>query len=75
MHRLRGLRLGLRAAYRPTLGRPARLPMRCSGAKKESALSEWQTAIEVLILCNRGGDSLIAMIGVMKALRDRPPPN
>jgi hypothetical protein len=40
--------------------------------KKESALQEWQTAIEVLMLCSRGGDPMMAEIGVMKALhRDR----
>jgi hypothetical protein len=37
--------------------------------KKESALPEWQTAIEVLMLCSRGGDPMMAKIGVMKALR------
>jgi hypothetical protein len=36
--------------------------------KKESALPEWQTAIEVLMLCSRGGDPLMASIGFMKAL-------
>ena len=36
--------------------------------KKESELPEWQTAIEVLMLCSRGGDSMLARIGVMKAL-------
>jgi hypothetical protein len=36
--------------------------------KKESALPEWQTAIEVLMLCSRGGDPLMAKIGFMKAL-------
>jgi hypothetical protein len=36
--------------------------------KKESALPEWQTAIEVLMLCSRGGDPMLARIGVMKAL-------
>ena len=40
--------------------------------KKESALPEWQTAIEVLMLCSRDGDPMMAKIGVMKALhRDR----
>jgi hypothetical protein len=40
--------------------------------KKESALPEWQTAIEVLMLCSRGGDPMMAQIGVLKALhRDR----
>ena len=29
---------------------------------------EWQTAIEVLMLCSRGGDPILARIGVMKAL-------
>jgi len=36
--------------------------------KSESDLPEWQTAIEVLMLCSRGGDSMLARIGVMKAL-------
>jgi hypothetical protein len=36
--------------------------------KKESDLPEWQTAIEVLLLCSRGGPTMMARIGVMKAL-------
>jgi hypothetical protein len=36
--------------------------------KTESDLSEWQTAIEALMLCSRGGDAMLARIGVMKAL-------
>ena len=36
--------------------------------KSESDLPEWQTAIEVLMLCSRGGDPMLARIGVMKAL-------
>ena len=36
--------------------------------KKESDLPEWQTAIEVLMLCSRGGPTMMARIGVMKAL-------
>jgi hypothetical protein len=36
--------------------------------KKESDLPEWQTAIEVLLLVSRGGPTMIARIGVMKAL-------
>jgi hypothetical protein len=36
--------------------------------KKESALPEWQTAIEVLLLVSRGGPTMMARIGVMKAL-------
>jgi hypothetical protein len=36
--------------------------------KKESDLPEWQTAIEVLMLCSRGGDTMMARIGVLKAL-------
>jgi hypothetical protein len=35
--------------------------------KKESDLPEWQTAIEVLMLCSRGGHTMMARIGVMKA--------
>ena len=36
--------------------------------KKESALPEWQAAIEALMLCSRGGDPMVARIGVMRAL-------
>ena len=36
--------------------------------KKESELPEWQTAIEALMLCSRGGDTMLARIGVMKVL-------
>jgi hypothetical protein len=36
--------------------------------KKESVLPEWQEAIEVLLLCSRGGDPMLARIGVMRAL-------
>jgi hypothetical protein len=36
--------------------------------KKESDLPEWQTAIEVLLLCSRSGPTMMARIGVMKAL-------
>jgi hypothetical protein len=36
--------------------------------KKESDLPEWQTAIETLMLCSRGGDPMLARIGVMKTL-------
>ena len=36
--------------------------------KKESDLPEWQAAIEALMLCSRGGDAMLARIGVMKAL-------
>jgi hypothetical protein len=35
---------------------------------KGSDLPEWQTAIEALMLCSRGGDPMLARIGVMKAL-------
>jgi len=35
---------------------------------KESDLTEWQMAIEALMLCSRGGDPMLARIGVMKAL-------
>ena len=41
--------------------------------KKESDLPEWQAAIEVLMLCSRGGHAMLARIGVMRALtRDVP---
>lgn len=36
--------------------------------KKESDLPEWQAAIEALMLCSRGGDTMLARIGVVKAL-------
>jgi hypothetical protein len=36
--------------------------------KNETALPEWRTAIEALMLCSRGGDTMLARIGVMKAL-------
>jgi hypothetical protein len=36
--------------------------------KKESDLPEWQTAIEVLMLVSRSGPTMMARIGVRKAL-------
>ncbi|MEH2546019.1 hypothetical protein V1283_002664 [Bradyrhizobium sp. AZCC 2262] len=36
--------------------------------KKGSDLPEWQTAIEALMLCSRSGPTMMARIGVMKAL-------
>jgi hypothetical protein len=36
--------------------------------KKESALPEWQAGIEVLMLVSLGGPTMMARIGVMKAL-------
>ncbi|MGY2905738.1 hypothetical protein [Bradyrhizobium sp. URHC0002] len=36
--------------------------------KTESDLPDWQVAIEALMLCSRGGDPMLARIGVMKAL-------
>ena len=36
--------------------------------KKESDLPEWQTAIEVLLLVSRSGPTMMARIGVMRAL-------
>jgi hypothetical protein len=36
--------------------------------KKESDLPEWQAAIEVLMLVSRGGHTMMARIGVMRAL-------
>jgi hypothetical protein len=36
--------------------------------KKESDLPEWQTAIEALMLCSPGGHTMMARIGVMRAL-------
>ena len=43
-------------------------PIHHEAAKSEPDLPEWQTAIEALMLCSRGGDPLLARIGVMKAL-------
>jgi hypothetical protein len=36
--------------------------------KEESDLPEWQTVIEVLMLVSRSGPTMMARIGVMKAL-------
>jgi hypothetical protein len=36
--------------------------------KSESDLPGWQTAIEVLMLCSRGGDPMLARIGFTNAL-------
>jgi hypothetical protein len=36
--------------------------------KKESDLPEWQAAIELLMLVSRSGPTMMARIGVMKAL-------
>jgi len=36
--------------------------------KKESALPEWQAAIKCLMICSRGGDTMFARIGTMRAL-------
>jgi hypothetical protein len=36
--------------------------------KKESDLPEWQTAIEVLMLVSRSRPTMMARIGIMKAL-------
>jgi hypothetical protein len=36
--------------------------------KTESDLAQWQVAIEAQMLCSRGGDPMLARIGVMKAL-------
>jgi hypothetical protein len=36
--------------------------------KKESALPEWQAAIQALMLVSRGGPTMLARIGFMKAL-------
>jgi hypothetical protein len=41
--------------------------------EKESALPEWQTAIEVLLLVSRGRPTMMARIGVMKALNRNVP--
>jgi hypothetical protein len=41
--------------------------------EKESALQEWQTAIEVLLLVSRGRPTMMARIGVMKALNRNVP--
>jgi hypothetical protein len=59
-------------AHRATERQEGRRDLHHRTAKKESALPEWQTAIEVLMLCSRGGDPMMAKIGFMKALhRDR----
>jgi hypothetical protein len=39
--------------------------------KKQAELPEWQAAIEALLLVSRGGPTMLARIGVMRAL-NRP---
>jgi hypothetical protein len=39
-----------------------------SPPKRVSSLPEWQAAVETLLLCSRGGDTMMARIGVLKAL-------
>ena len=41
--------------------------------RKESALPEWQAAIEALMLLSRSGPTMMARIGVMKALNRNGP--
>jgi hypothetical protein len=41
--------------------------------ENESDLPEWQTAIEVLLQASRGGPTMMARIGVMKALNRNVP--
>jgi hypothetical protein len=36
--------------------------------KEQSNLAQWQVAIEALILCSRSGPTMIARIGLMRAL-------
>jgi hypothetical protein len=43
-------------------------------SKKESDLPEWQTAIKVLMLVSRSGPTMMARIGIMRAL-DKPQRN
>lgn len=41
--------------------------------KAEQNMPEWQMAIEVLLLVSRGGTTMMARIGVMKALNRNVP--
>ncbi|QDW38991.1 hypothetical protein FFI89_018675 [Bradyrhizobium sp. KBS0727] len=41
--------------------------------KKESALPVWQAAIHALMLCSEGADTMLARIGVLKALKRNEP--
>jgi hypothetical protein len=41
--------------------------------KSESDQPEWQTAIELLLLCSRGDPTMMARIGVTKALNRNVP--
>ena len=41
--------------------------------RKESALPKWQAAIEALMLVSRSGPTMMARIGVMKALNRNGP--
>ena len=36
--------------------------------KAEHQVQEWQTAMQVLMMCSRAGDTMLARIGVMRAL-------
>ncbi len=36
--------------------------------RKESAPAEWQTAIEALMVCSRGGDPRKALISILRAM-------
>jgi hypothetical protein len=36
--------------------------------KAEHEVEEWQTAMQVLMMCSRNGDTMLARIGVMRAL-------
>jgi hypothetical protein len=35
---------------------------------EESSAAEWQAAIEALMLCSRGGPTMMVRIGIMRAL-------
>jgi len=58
------------AARRPNPPHPSRRgDLHCWASKKESALLEWLAAIEALMLvADRGGPTMFARIGVMRAL-------
>ena len=57
------------AAQRPEARDPERRRrLHHEAAEERIRLPDWQAAIEVLMLCSRGGDLMLARIGVMRAL-------
>jgi hypothetical protein len=63
------VRLSDRAAQRSRAGHPQRRPARTSRHKAEHEAPEWQAAAQALLLvAERGGPTMLARIGIMRAL-------